>query len=140
MPYLADAILVDASAAIALRNTKDQFHPIANRFFQVTTNVLWVALNATAHETYTRARYDLGFKQAISLYDFLKKEPLLQLYFQSKDEDEARCLLERYSDQPISFHDALCATVMKRVGIYKVFTFDRHFYSFGFEVFPGHIY
>jgi len=40
-------------------------------------------------------------------------------------------------DPSEQFHDALCASVMKREGIYRVFTFDKHFWSFGFEVLPG---
>lgn len=140
MPYLAGAVLIDTSAAIALTNNKDQFHSIAKTFFNVTSDVLWVTMNATVHEAYTRVRYDVGFRQAIDLYDFLKKEPIYHLSFKSKDEDEARVLLERFWDHPLSFHDALCAVVMKRMGIYRAFTFDRHFYCFGFEVLPGNIY
>ena len=94
-------------------------------------------MNCTKHETYTRARYDLDYNIAIRLYDYLSCEPLYQIFFNKSDEYEARNLLERYSDHKISFHDALCATVMKKFGIYKTFTFDRHFYIFGFEVYPG---
>ncbi|HDO25522.1 MAG TPA: PIN domain-containing protein [Nitrospirae bacterium] len=140
MPLLADAILVDTSAAIALHSNRDRFHVTANDFFQNTTGKLWVVLNVTKHETYTRARYDMGFRRAINLYDFLTGDPLYQLFFRPSDEDEARLLLERYQEHTLSFHDALCATVMKRFGIYRVFTFDSHFYTFGFEVFPGEVY
>ncbi len=140
MPLLADAILVDTSAAIALDNNNDRFHATAKDFFQNTTDKLWVVLNATEHETYTRVRYDMGFRRAINLYDFLKGDALYQLFFRSSDEDEARLVLERYQEHTLSFHDALCATVMKRFGIYRVFTFDSHFYTFGFEVFPGEVY
>jgi predicted nucleic acid-binding protein len=137
MYFLANAILIDTSAAIALSHQKDQFHIEAQKFFNATDNVVWVTLNATAHETYTRARYDIGFNQAITLYDFLTGKPLYQISFQNDDEKEARSLLERYSDHKISFHDALCASVMKRIGIYRIFSFDYHFFTFGFEVFPG---
>jgi predicted nucleic acid-binding protein len=46
-------------------------------------------------------------------------------------------LLMKYKDQKLSFHDALCVSVMKREGIFRIFTFDKHFWLFGFEVFPG---
>jgi len=137
MPYFAEAILIDAGAAIALTDKKDQFHVIAKKFFDNTSDILWVSLNATAQESYTRARYDLGFPKAIGLYDFLRGEPLYHIRFESEDEEEASRLLKRYADHIISFHDALCAAVMKRVGIYRAFTFDHHFYNFGFEVLPG---
>lgn len=137
MPYFAGAVLIDASAAVALANAKDQFHVIAKRFFDSTTDILWVTMNATAHESYTRARYDFGFQKAITLYEFLKKDPLYYIRFESDDEEKAIHLLKKYSDQDISFHDALCAAVMKRIGIYRAFSFDHHFYNFGFEVLPG---
>jgi len=139
MPYLAEALLIDTSAAIAFKDPSDQFHSEALRFFKSTENVLWVILNVTAHETYTRARYNLGFKDAINLYDFLRGGSLYQLDFVPDDEHEARRLLNKYSNHQLSFHDVLCAAVMKRVGIYKAFSFDRHFYYFGFQIFPGHL-
>ncbi len=137
MPYLAEALLVDTSAAIALKDTSDQFHSETLHFFESTENVLWVILNVTTHEAYTRARYNLGFHDAIDLYDFLKDKSTYQLDFVPDDEREARRLLIKYSDHRLSFHDVLCAAVMKRVGIYKAFAFDRHFYCFGFQIFPG---
>jgi predicted nucleic acid-binding protein len=45
--------------------------------------------------------------------------------------------LEKYSDQKISFHDALCAAVMLRIGAYRAFAFDKHFWIMGFEMLPG---
>jgi predicted nucleic acid-binding protein len=45
--------------------------------------------------------------------------------------------LERFKEHGLSFHDALVAAVMKRLGIYRAFAFDRHFWLFGFEVLPG---
>jgi predicted nucleic acid-binding protein len=137
MPLYAEAILIDSSAAIALINYKDQFHDEAFRFFNSTENIVWVCFNITAHEAYTRARYDLGFSSAISLYDFLKSNNFYQLNLEPVDEIEARELLDKYADHDLSFHDALCAAVMKRAGIYKAFAFDHHFYYFGFELFPG---
>lgn len=137
MPYLAEALFIDSSAAIALKDPSDQFHSDARHFFESTGNVLWVILNATAHEAFTRARYNIGFHDAITLYDFLKGGAHYQLDFVSDDEREARRLLIKYSDHRLSFHDVLCAAVMKRVGIYKAFAFDHHFYYFGFQIFPG---
>lgn len=137
MPYLAEALLIDTSAAIALKDPADQFHTEALHFFNSTEDIVWVIINTTAHETYTRARYNLGFRDAIDLYDLLRGELPYQLDFREDDERESRRLLIKYSDHSLSFHDVLCAAVMKRVGIYKVFSFDHHFYYFGFQIFPG---
>jgi predicted nucleic acid-binding protein len=136
MPYLAEAVLIDTSAVIALHDNQDQYHRLARTFFDATTDVTWVTLNATAHEAYTRARYSSGFHRALTVYDFLTAEPCYHVTFRQEDEIQARNILQRYSEHDMSFHDALCAAVMKRVGIYRAFTFDRHFLYFGFEVLP----
>lgn len=134
---LEGAILIDTSAVIALHCPSDAAHKAAEAFFQSTTGVLWVALNITAHESYTRARYNSSFKSAITVYDFLKGKSILQVSFDLKGEEEARKLLEKYSEHQISYHDALCAVVMKNTGIYRIFTFDHHFWIMGFEILPG---
>jgi uncharacterized protein len=41
--------------------------------------------------------------------------------------------LTRYSDQRISFTDALSFSLMRRLKITEVFTFDRHFALAGFQ-------
>ena len=133
-----NAILIDTSAIIALEDPDDPHHKVANLYFQSVQNFLWVILNATTHESYTRIRYDFDFKTAIQTYDFLTNEPILQIRFKQKDELRTKALLEKYSEHSISFHDALCAVIMKKVGIGKVFTFDKHFWVFGFEVVPGY--
>ena len=133
----ADAILLDTSAVIALHCPSDQYHVVAKSFFSTTEQSLLVALNVTAHESYTRARYNSTFPAAIEIYDFLKGQQLFQLTFTPEHEQKARQLLEQFREHRVSFHDALCAVVMKQVGIYRVFTFDRHFYILGFEVLPG---
>jgi predicted nucleic acid-binding protein len=135
--FLAGAILVDSSAAIALADGKDQFHEAATNFFQTTGHVTWATVNETTHETYTRVRYALGFREALRIYDFLTGDRLLSMPFAPEDERAARDHLVRLQEHTLSFHDALCAAVMKRVGIYRIFTFDHHFWSFGFEVLPG---
>ena len=45
-------------------------------------------------------------------------------------------LLEKYYDKSLSFHDALCAAVMMRNKIYRIFSFDHDFRWFGFLVQP----
>lgn len=135
--FLEEAILIDTSAVVAMADPRDQFHDAAQCFFESTTGVVWAALNATAHETYTRARYAFGFDRAIELYDFMTGEPLVTIPFNAEDESAAREHLARFSDHKLSFHDALFAAVMKRIGIYRAFSFDYHFCLFGFEVLPG---
>lgn len=138
MPYLADAVLIDTSAAIALLNPKESNYKIANKFYYSNTNLVWTSINSTAHESYTRARYDYNFICAIEIYNFLKGDNLYLINFDKRDEDNALSILKKYKKNALSFHDALCAAIMKKFGIYRIFTFDSDFYIFGFEVLPGY--
>lgn len=129
--------LIDTSAVIALFNPRDQFHEEARALFNTTHDLVWFTLNATAHETFTRVRYSEYLASALNRFDFLRSERFHLLAFNKEDELKARELLEKYNDQMFSFHDALCAVIMLRAGIYKIFSFDSDFWTLGFEVIPG---
>ena len=88
------------------------------------------------HETYTTVRYSHNFEKAIGIYEYLSKEEIYQLRFKEIDEQETLNLLKKYKDEKLSYHDALCASIMMRVGLFRVFSFDNHFTVFGFDVFP----
>lgn len=132
--YLA---VIDTSAAVALLDESDSLHHAAVEFFAAADFFQWCVLNSTSHETFTRLRYDHGLNLGLEGYDLLRSGKLRVLDFGADDEAEARTVLTKYSDHKLSFHDALCATVMIREGIFKVFSFDAHFWCFGFEVMPG---
>jgi predicted nucleic acid-binding protein len=137
-PLYRDAILIDTSAVIALLDEADQFHQHAKLYFEgVPAGTRWVAMNITSHETFTTSRYASDLAAALRRYDFLRTPPVTVVTFSLEDEVAARALLARYDDQVLSFHDALCAVVMLRLGIYRVFTFDRDFWIMGFSVEPG---
>ena len=93
-------------------------------------------LNATSHETFTRSRCRLSLQKGLEGYDSLRGGGFKVLGSTSTDETEARLLVGKCSDQILGFYDALCAAVMMRVGLYRVFTFDRDFWHFGFEIAP----
>lgn len=82
-------------------------------------------------------RYRSNLDQALACYDYLRGEDMKVLDFVEEDETRSRGLLAQYADQKLSYHDALCAAVMLRIGIGKVFTFDKDFWIFGFQVVPG---
>lgn len=128
--------LVDTSAVLALNDPKDRFHAAASEFLHNTSLTL-VTLNVTAHEAYTRGRYDHGLTRGRAHYEFLRSSHLGRIYFTEFDEADAYQMLLKYTDQRLSFHDALCGAVMLREGIYKVFAFDSDFFTFGFELVPG---
>ena len=130
--------LIDTSAVLAIGDDQDKYHGEARTFFEAEVSELaWFVLDVTAHETFTRSRYDSTLDQALENLDKLWSQPFQLLRFDGADEQRARSLIEKYDDHRLSFHDALCAAVMLREGISKVFTFDRNFWLFGFQIVPG---
>ena len=133
-----DAALVDTSAVFALFDETDQLHDEARRFFQTNKlGLAWYAIDTTAHESYTRVRYDLSRSKAVNAYSLLRGFCIQVVRHVPDDEEHAWLLLERYAEHALSFQDALCAAVMRRIGVFKVFTFDHDFWTMGFEVIPG---
>jgi uncharacterized protein len=133
----SSAILIESSAIIALKSPTDQFHDFAKSYFNLTQGVRWVVMNSTSHESYTRLRYDIDLRTALGAYDWLRGFPFHRIPFDNSDEEKAREILERYGAHVFSYHDALCAAFMLRVGIYRIFSFDKHFWILGFQVEPG---
>ena len=129
--------LIDSSAVISLTTPTDQFHEFAKEFFEQNPGFVWFTVNTTAHETFTRIRYDSGLQDALAQFDFLRTSRFRFLQFGCQDEMNARALLAKYDDQRFSFHDALCAVVMLRSGILNIFSFDSDFSTMGFVVLPG---
>ena len=102
---------------------------------EVTDVLDWAAVNLTAHETFTRLRYGANVSAGFGGFDFLRTN-LAVIDFRPEDEVRARSMLTKYADHKISYHDAICAAIMLRSGIYKIFTFDRDFLILGFHVLP----
>lgn len=129
--------LIDTSAAVALINNKDGRHEEATLFMEIETGVRLAAVDVTAHETFTRLRYDTSVDGGLKGFDLLRSGNIQTVSFEPQDEIAARELVLKYHEHRISFHDALSAAVMLRLGIYKIFTFDRDFLVLGFEILPG---
>jgi len=132
------AALLDTAAVFALLDERDALHIDATQFFQANKTLLvWYAVDTTAHESYTRVRYDLTREKAFAAYALLRAADVRVIRFDVDDEEQACAILQKYADQTLSFQDALCAAIMRRIGLYKVFTFDSDFWTMGFQVIPG---
>lgn len=133
-----NAALVDTSAVVAALDHTDSNHNDAKRFLKENVSLPLFALDVTSHECFTRVRYKSHYAQAQDAYVFLRQSSVELVRFQKADEGVAEVLLKKYSEHAISFHDALCAAAMKRLGLYKVFTFDKDFAILGFLPVPGY--
>jgi predicted nucleic acid-binding protein len=133
-----NAVLIDTSAAVAVVDESDAFHDLARTSLEIikATDVLF-AVDVTAHESFTRLRYNRDLSRARAGYAFLREASVQLLRFEAADESRALSLTQKYQDKALSFHDALCAAVMLNHGLYRIFSFDADFWSFGFEITPG---
>ncbi len=52
------------------------------------------------------------------------------------DEEKAVDVFAKFADQQVSFTDCISFVLMRRNRLERVFTFDRHFGSAGFEIMP----
>lgn len=130
-------VLLDTSVVFARYCKRDRRHELALATLQAVQDQVLCAVNVTAHETFTRLRYDAGLDDALASYEYLREHDVRILDFEARDEESAMKALRKYTDKRLSFIDALCAAVMMRNGIYRVASFDSDFYAFGFEVIPG---
>jgi len=128
--------LIDTSAVVSILDRRDSLHRLFTSFFE-NAPLDWAALNLTAHETFTRVRYRADVHLGLRGFDLLRSTGVTVIDFEERDETRARALLVKYADHRISHHDAICAAVMRRTGIYKIFTQDSDFQILGFQVLPN---
>ena len=60
-----ELVLIDSSAVVALFDESEPFHKTAKELFENETEISWLALNVTSHETSTRVRYDRNLRAAL---------------------------------------------------------------------------
>lgn len=134
----ANAVMIDTSAVVALLDPADQFHQhAADCLAGLQAENLMCAVDVTAHEVFTTLRYNVDLDAGVDGFGQLREAGVRTLDFTPDDEQEALALARKYTDKALSFHDVLCAAVMLRYGMFRVFSFDADFWTFGFELVPG---
>lgn len=126
-------ILVDTSAIYALVNDADASHGAAktrlrtikkNRFAPLLSNFIVAethALLLTRLGPHIARRWILGNHWQI--------ERVLP-----SDEERAHQIIASHLDKEYSYTDATSFAIMERLGIRRVFSFDRHFEQYGFDL------
>src|SRR5204863_4559575 len=77
----------------------------------------------------------LGRRVALRVLQEIDRGATRVVRVSAADEQRARAILSQYDDKDFSLTDATSFTVMERLGIGVVFTFDRNFRHYGFRVF-----
>ena len=132
---------VDASAWVAITNSKDANHKksvqIFRRLLGLSTRLIATAW--TAYEALTIVKSRLGFSQAERLWDRFQARTLVDLvWIDAEIERQALEFFWRYRDKTWGVVDCSSLVVMQELGCRDVFAYDRHFIEasrqFGFTV------
>ena len=92
--------------------------------------------NGTIYEAYRLILHKLGIQRVLLFLNNIYDGSTAVERITEEDEKNARQYLQRFSDQPITYIDALNLAIMKRIGIFKAFAFDYHYTILGFVTLP----
>ena len=132
-------IFIDTGAFLARHIERDQHHHRARKAWRrlAAGEERCLTTNFVLDETFTllarRAGYRFAAERARSIYT---SRAVIILRPGEEEEFQAIELFERYADQEVSLTDCVSFVLMKRAGIKRAFTFDRHFEDAGFQRWP----
>lgn len=135
-------VFIDTGGWIALAVQRDRFHKKAAALYRKLSKQKTVLLttNYVLNETYTRIRYDDGYKNSIQFNSLIQeaiKIGRLQLEWVTPAiHNEAWKIFEEYRDQDFSFVDCTSFVISKQKNVKEAFAFDDHFRTMGFILIP----
>jgi len=118
-------VIVDTSALVAFFVQSEKHHPAAQRYAAQHPTERWIILETVFSEFVTWMRAKTSIANSICVGRVLREE---HLYVNISDADDtatwdAFC---RYDDKRWSYTDCSILVIARRMGVSKVFTFDRH--------------
>ena len=129
-------IFVDTGAWYALVDKKDPDHSAAASFLK-NNKVPLLTTNFIFDEAVTLLRRRLGWIIAVRFGRLLKNSRLTTLMaVQRESEEKAWELFLKFKDQDFSYTDCTSFAVMEALKVDTAFSFDRHFRTMKFQVFP----
>ena len=136
------AVMFDSSPLIALFDESDNRGIIVADTLVAMQQRGWpfCICELTLAETHNRIRQDVSAEEALEFLatTFLDIEAgdLNLLEITPQDRIDALRILQTYSDQSLSYTDAMTMAIMTRIGILRVLSFDWHFTLLGFVPIP----
>ena len=132
-------IFVDTGAFLARYVRQDEHHRRAKRAWSEIErgHLRCFTSNFVLDETFTllgrRTSYAFAAERARAL---LASTALTILRSDTQDESKAVDFFAKFADQKVSFTDCISFSLMRRHGLARAFTFDRHFSAAGFDLVP----
>lgn len=133
-------IFIDTGAFLARYVPQDEHNRRARRAWSQIerSRTPCFTSNFVLDETFTllgrRSSYAFAADRAQAL---LASEALTILRSDADDEARAVHLFAKFADQRVSYTDCVSFALMRRHGLNRAFTFDRHFADAGFELVPS---
>ena len=134
-----NTLFVDTGAWFALADKSDQYHTQAIAIYPklLSSYQHLSTTNVVVAETYILIRRALGHYAGMTFLENIAASPrVIKIYSNSVLEETAEDILRKYQDQDFSYTDAVSFAVMKYYEIEKAFSFDQHFVTAGFTLFP----
>ena len=131
-------ILIDTSAFFAVINADDLHHPYAKEFWfsLIEEDISIFCNNYVLSETIALLQNRIGIRAVHDFHENVK--PFLEIEWLGEEEHNfAMSLLFSANRGNLSLVDISAFATMRRLGISKVFTFDRHFAEEGFDMLPA---
>ncbi len=119
---------LDTGVWLASLDKRDPLHPRAKALIESHPRHPLIATDAVFFETVTLMRRELGPDRAVEFgREFLRGEIGILIRTEPEDWIEALRIIETYREQKISMADGLSMSVIRRLDIPKVASFDKHF-------------
>ena len=132
------SLFLDTSALIALINRRDQYHVRIRDYLRDAKEVLaGVTSNLVLAEFVTFFSRHGALPEAIQFHQRVLKDPHFRvIWIDAVLHQSSLQVLEKFSEQHLSFTDASSVALMRREKIDRVLAFDEDFHKIGFEVVP----
>ncbi|MBD3391959.1 MAG: PIN domain-containing protein [Chitinivibrionales bacterium] len=134
-----ETVFIDTGAWFAGIAKNDQHHDEAmkHRDRLLKQKDRFITTNLIIHEATMLLERKVSKKEAIKFLKAVVKDHLVDIVHADEDvEQEGVALYQKYKDQDFSVTDCISFVVMKREGIKRAFTFDKHFKTMRFSVEP----
>ena len=138
-------IFIDTGAFLAMADPQDSFREAAVSFYrQLPAATTRISSWAVIAESYTWLRYHLDGLKArtwLQRIDEAQDTGILRLCYPDPNLDQrARRILQRMTDQTLSYTDALSIGICQaQTDVDAVFAFDHRMALTGLPVFPGQV-
>lgn len=132
-------IFIDTSAWVGITDAGESSHGIVSAIYKelLKSSVRLITTDLVLAETQILISRRIGAEVANIFLDSLNHSPSIEIVFLDQETElAAKKVLEKFSDQDLSFTDATSFAIMKSRKMRTAFTLDKHFAIAGFRTLP----